>query len=122
MYKKSTRNAAHLSRVCLSVCRYMANPYDEDDQLNDILPKPKRSPLVLVGAGVTAAVLFAGLAAFRDGNYVTSQRMMRLRVLAQSATIGTMVATSGVAMHDLGGGIGGGRFFATKKTNRTERE
>ena len=103
-----------------------ANPHrdEEDDQkLNDdILPKAKkRSPLVLVGAGVTAAVLFAGLAAFRDGNYVTSQRMMRLRVLAQSATIGTMVATSGVAMHDLGGGIGGG-FFATKKTNRTERE
>ncbi len=106
-----------------------ANPHrdeeDDDQKLNDfdILPKAKkRSPLVLVGAGVTAAVLFAGLAAFRDGNYVTSQRMMRLRVLAQSATIGTMVATSGVAMHDLGGGIGGGGFFATKKTNRTERE
>ena len=99
-----------------------ANPHrdEEDDQkkLNDfdILPKAKkRSPLVLVGAGVTAAVLFAGLAAFRDGNYVTSQRMMRLRVLAQSATIGTMVATSGVAMHDLGGG-----FFATKKTKEED--
>ena len=98
-----------------------ANPRDEEDdqKLNDdILPKAKkRSPLVLVGAGVTAAVLFAGLAAFRDGNYVTSQRMMRLRVLAQSATIGTMVATSGVAMHDLGGG---GGFFATKKTKDAE--
>jgi hypothetical protein len=92
-------------------------PHDDekdDDGANDILPKPKkRSPLVLVGAGVTAAVLFAGLAAFRDGNFATSQRMMRLRVLAQSATIGTMVATSGVALHDLGGG---GGFFATKKT------
>ena len=100
-----------------------ANPRDEEDdqKLNDdILPKAKkRSPLVLVGAGVTAAVLFAGLAAFRDGNYVTSQRMMRLRVLAQSATIGTMVATSGVAMHDLGGG---GGFFATKKTKDDDAE
>ena len=99
-----------------------ANPHRDDDDFDDQKKLKKRSPLVLVGAGVTAAVLFAGLAAFRDGNYVTSQRMMRLRVLAQSATIGTMVATSGVAMHDLGGGIGGGRFFATKKTNRTERE
>ena len=100
-----------------------ANPHDEDDQkLNDdILPKAKkRSPLVLVGAGVTAAVLFAGLAAFRDGKNATSQRMMRLRVLAQSATIGTMVATSGVAMHDLGGG--GGGFFATKKTKDDDAE
>ena len=98
-----------------------ANPHDEDDQLNDdILPKAKkRSPLVLVGAGVTAAVLCAGLAAFRDGNFATSQRMMRLRVLAQSATIGTMVATSGVAMHDLGGG---GGFFATKKTKDDDAE
>ena len=99
------------------LCWYMAPRDDDvnDDGANDdILPKPKkRSPLVLVGAGVTAAVLFAGLAAFRDGNFATSQRMMRLRVLAQSATIGTMVATSGVALHDLGGG---GGFFATKKT------
>ena len=97
------------------LCWYMAPRDDDvnDDGANDdILPKPKkRSPLVLVGAGVTAAVLFAGLAAFRDGKNATSQRMMRLRVLAQSATIGTMVATSGVALHDLGGG-----FFATKKT------
>ena len=95
-------------------------PHDDekdDDGANDILPKPKkRSPLVLVGAGVTAAVLCAGLAAFRDGNFATSQRMMRLRVLAQSATIGTMVATSGVALHDLGGG----GFFATKKTKDEE--
>ena len=87
-----------------------ANPHRDDD--DDDQKLKKRSPLVLVGAGVTAAVLFAGLAAFRDGNYVTSQRMMRLRVLAQSATIGTMVATSGVAAH----GLGGGGFFATKKT------
>ena len=98
-------------------------PHDDekdDDGANDILPKPKkRSPLVLVGAGVTAAVLFAGLAAFRDGNFATSQRMMRLRVLAQSATIGTMVATSGVALHDLGGG---GGFFATKKTKDDDAE
>ena len=91
-----------------------ANPHRDDD---DDQKLKKRSPLVLVGAGVTAAVLFAGLAAFRDGNYVTSQRMMRLRVLAQSATIGTMVATSGVAMHDLGGG-----FFATKQTKDDDAE
>ena len=36
----------------------MANAQNDDD--DDILPKPKtRSPLVLVGAGVTAAVLVA---------------------------------------------------------------
>jgi len=72
----------------------------------DILPTRtllgKRSPLVLVGAATTAAVLFGGLVSFRSGNFNLSQRMMRYRVLAQGATVGLMVATSGVAFADLG--------------------
>lgn len=72
----------------------------------DILPTRtllgKRSPLVLVGAATTAAVLFGGLVSFRSGNFNLSQKMMRYRVLAQGATVGLMVATSGVAFADLG--------------------
>lgn len=49
---------------------------------------------------VTAAVLFAGLWAFKNKNTVLSQRMMRLRVLAQAATV---VAMTGGAL-SLGGG------------------
>ena len=71
------------------------------DHPEDILPTRsllgKRSPLVLVGAASTAAVLFAGLMSFRSGNFNLSQKMMRYRVLAQGATVGVMVATSGVA-------------------------
>jgi|TARA_Y100000739_G_scaffold108079_1_gene92890 hypothetical protein len=76
------------------------------DHPEDILPTRsvlgKRSPLVLVGAASTAAVLFAGLMSFRSGNFNLSQKMMRYRVLAQGATVGVMVATSGVAFADLG--------------------
>ena len=76
------------------------------DHPEDILPTRsllgKRSPLVLVGAASTAAVLFAGLMSFRSGNFNLSQKMMRYRVLAQGATVGLMVATSGVAFADLG--------------------
>ena len=76
-----------------------------------LLPTARRRPrrvaaaaatLVLVGAASTAAVLFAGLMSFRSGNFNLSQKMMRYRVLAQGATVGVMVATSGVAFADLG--------------------
>ena len=89
----------------------MSTPFDDDfrmavDHPEDILPTRsllgKRSPLVLVGAASTAAVLFAGLMSFRSGNFNLSQKMMRYRVLAQGATVGVMVATSGVAFADLG--------------------
>ena len=55
----------------------MSTPFDDDfrmavDHPEDILPTRsllgKRSPLVLVGAASTAAVLFAGLMSFRSGN------------------------------------------------------
>ncbi|KFM23903.1 RING-H2 finger protein ATL48 [Auxenochlorella protothecoides] len=64
------------------------------------LKKPK-NPLVLIGCGVTAGVLFAGLVAFKKGNQGLSQKMMRARVIAQGATVALMVASSG------GGGGGG---------------
>jgi hypothetical protein len=90
----------------------VSTPFDDDDfrmavdHPEDILPTRtllgKRSPLVLVGAASTAAVLFAGLMSFRSGNFNLSQKMMRYRVLAQGATVGVMVATSGVAFADLG--------------------
>jgi hypothetical protein len=78
-----------------------------EDHPEDILPTRslllgKRSPLVLVGAATTAAVLFGGLVSFRSGNFNLSQKMMRYRVLAQGGTVGLMVATSGVAFADLG--------------------
>ncbi|KAL6768511.1 hypothetical protein ACKKBF_B11020 [Auxenochlorella protothecoides x Auxenochlorella symbiontica] len=58
------------------------------------LKKPK-NPLVLIGCGVTAGVLFAGLVAFKKGNQGLSQKMMRARVIAQGATVALMVASSG---------------------------
>ena len=73
--------------------------------LDQILPSQsnkRRSPYVLVGAGVTAGALFAGLLAFRRGQQRTSQTMMRARVLAQGATVSIMIGTSGVALADLG--------------------
>ena len=59
--------------VCLSVLSLHGGKPHRDDDFDDQKKLKKRSPLVLVGAGVAAAVLFAGLAAFRDGD-VTSQR------------------------------------------------
>lgn len=56
---------------------------DEDDPYQGILQRRPRSPWVAVGAGLTASVLVAGLAAFRRGDRRMSQLMMRARVLAQ---------------------------------------
>ena len=59
-------------------------PYPEDARKLD---KLRKHPLVPIGAGVTAAVLMAGLMAFNRGSQVWSQRMMRARVFAQGATL-----------------------------------
>mmetsp|Transcript_47575 Transcript_47575/g.152454 ORF Transcript_47575/g.152454 Transcript_47575/m.152454 type:complete len:92 (-) Transcript_47575:276-551(-) len=68
-----------------------------DPLFNDILapPKDKRNPLVLVGALLTAGVLAAGLVAFKGGNAELQQKMMRLRVMGQGATVLLMFGTSG---------------------------
>jgi len=62
----------------------------------DILPGPKgtRNPLVIVGAGITGAVLCCGFLAFKSGNTNMSQQMMRARILAQGATVALMVGSS----------------------------
>ena len=76
----------------------------------DILPPRKgtRNPLVLVGAGLTGAVLCAGFVAFKSGHANFSQHMMRARIFAQGATVALMVGTSGaIAMPNMLGGSDG---------------
>jgi hypothetical protein len=73
----------------------------------DILPSRKgtRNPLVLVGAGLTGAVLCVGFVAFKSGHANFSQHMMRARIFAQGATVALMVGTSGaIAMPTVLGG------------------
>lgn len=60
--------------------------------------KAKKDPLVPVGCAATLACLFGGLYAFSKGKAALSQKLMRARVVAQSATIlvlgiGTFLAT-----------------------------
>ena len=66
----------------------------------DILPPRKniKSPFVLVGAGITGAVLCAGFVAFKSGNANVSQHMMRARIFAQAATVALMIGTSGAVV------------------------
>lgn len=81
---------------------------DEDDPYQGILQRRPRSPWVAVGAGLTASVLVAGLAAFRRGDRRMSQLMMRARVLAQvgGARAG---GRAGVPLVEAGRrGVGGG--------------
>jgi len=65
------------------------------DDANEMFPKRERNPLVLLGAVTTAGVLIGGLAAFKRGNSVLSQQMMRARVMFQGATVALMVTSSG---------------------------
>eukprot|EP00793_Prasinoderma_coloniale_P005455 PRCOL_00004863-RA len=58
--------------------------------------KPRRNPLVPLGALVTTAVLCTGLYAFKTNNVKLSQKMMRMRVIAQGATV---VVMAGSAMY-----------------------
>jgi len=60
----------------------MPAAYDSDDGA-ERLSRFRRNPAVLVGAGVTAGVLGAGLLAFNRGDSLWSQRLMRMRVVAQ---------------------------------------
>lgn len=60
----------------------MPAAYDADDGA-ERLSRFRRNPAVLVGAGVTAGVLGAGLVAFNRGDSLWSQRLMRMRVVAQ---------------------------------------
>lgn len=53
----------------------------------------RKNPLVLFGAFGTAAVLVGGLMAFRSGNSRLSQRLMRMRVVAQGATLTVLGAS-----------------------------
>lgn len=54
----------------------------------------RKNPFVLLGTGVTIAILFRGLLAMQRGDRRQSQMMMRGRVLAQGATIAIMVASA----------------------------
>eukprot|EP00177_Eucheuma_denticulatum_P006407 GFKZ01011691.1.p1 GENE.GFKZ01011691.1~~GFKZ01011691.1.p1 ORF type:complete len:119 (+),score=16.63 GFKZ01011691.1:179-535(+) len=58
----------------------------------------KKNPLVPIGAIGTGAVLLAGLFAFKSGNALLSQRLMRARVVAQGATLGVLAASVGGGM------------------------
>ncbi|KAK1859832.1 hypothetical protein I4F81_002426 [Pyropia yezoensis] len=68
----------------------MPDAYDSDDGA-ERLSRFRRNPAVLVGAGVTAGVLGAGLLAFNRGDSLWSQRLMRMRVVAQAATVGILI-------------------------------
>lgn len=57
----------------------------------------RRNPLVPAGAALTAGVLLRGLVAFHRGNARLSQRMMRLRVVAQGATLVALAASAAAA-------------------------
>lgn len=63
----------------------------------------RKNPMVPIGAGVTAGILLAGLFAFKNGSQIWSQRLMRMRVLAQGATLVVLAGAAGA-----GAGGGGG--------------
>lgn len=58
--------------------------------------KASREPLVPLFAAATLGVLGYGLYSFQSGNVATSQKMMRLRVLAQGACVAAMVGYVGL--------------------------
>ena len=49
--------------------------------------KTKQDPLVPIGAAMTAGVLGAGLYSMYQNNPSLSQRMMRIRIVAQGFTV-----------------------------------
>ncbi|KAI3970528.1 hypothetical protein MKX01_024175 [Papaver californicum] len=67
-----------------------------ESELDALFRKKKRvkSPLVPMGALMTAGVLTAGLISFRQGNSNLGQKLMRARVVAQGATVAFMVGTA----------------------------
>ena len=56
--------------------------------------KLKDNPWVPLGALTTAGVLGSGLYSFYKGKAAMSQQMMRLRVIAQGATVAVLVIGS----------------------------
>jgi len=54
------------------------------------LKKCRNEPLVPFGAICTVIVLSAGLRAFKLGNIIQAQKLMRFRVAAQLFTVGAM--------------------------------
>lgn len=76
-----------------------ANPFSPPPQTDALkLDAIKKNPLVPIGALGTGAVLLAGLFAFKSGNVLLSQRLMRARVVAQGATLGLLAASVGGGM------------------------
>lgn len=68
----------------------------------------RKNPLVPIGAGLTAAILFSGLFAFNRGSQRWSQRMMRARVVAQGATLVVLMhSVYALRAEDGGGGSEG---------------
>ncbi|XP_021890075.1 RING-H2 finger protein ATL48-like [Carica papaya] len=67
-----------------------------EPSLEDMYEEKKRvrNPLVPVGALMTAGVLTAGLISFRRGNSQLGQKLMRVRVAVQGATVALMVGTA----------------------------
>ncbi|PXF44221.1 RING-H2 finger protein ATL48 [Gracilariopsis chorda] len=59
----------------------------------------RKNPLVAGGALFTGGVLLAGLLAFHRGNQRLSQSMMRLRVIAQGATLAALAASVATPRH-----------------------
>lgn len=93
--------AAAAGRRSAIVLRPAAAPPEEDanaystslDSNARKLDALKKNPLVPAGAAATGLVLMAGLFAFKSGNAVLSQRLMRARIIAQGATLGVLAAS-----------------------------
>ncbi|KAF0852333.1 mitochondrial CIV assembly protein Rcf1 [Andalucia godoyi] len=71
-------------------------PNTRTAQKESFIKKCKDQPMVPLFAVGTVGVLVAGLWSFKSNNIANSQRMMRMRVLLQGATITAMVLYLGV--------------------------
>ena len=78
----------------------MSNP--NETMWERTVRKFSAEPLVPMGCLITAGVLASGIRAFHRKDGVKSQQMMRLRVLAQGATVAVLVtgASFGMKPHD----------------------
>ncbi|XP_047332971.1 RING-H2 finger protein ATL48-like [Impatiens glandulifera] len=56
--------------------------------------KHAKNPFVPLGALLTAGVLTAGLISFRQGNSELGQKLMRVRVVFQGATVALMLGSA----------------------------
>lgn len=69
----------------------MSTYSEEQTWRTKLKEKTKRNPFVPLFAMATFGTLVAGLAAFHRKNASLSQRLMRARVIAQGATVASMV-------------------------------